>query len=345
MVNSVPSVAERPFSHVDHKSLSSSVVAREDATMGGKTVSAAETSIRMLGGFSVTVGGQRVGDRWRLRKAKTLVKLLALAPGHRLHREIVVDRLWRDADPQATANNLHQLMHTIRRMMGAGSMTLSDDVVRLCPAGGLTVDVDVFERAAADGLRTGNITELQAAVDQWTGPLLPEDQYADWAEDHRDRLNETHAAVATLLGSKLFELGKAEAALALLEPLASLRPLDEQLHQVLIEVLAALGRRWEAIETYERLRRGLDDAYAAEPEPQTKALYHRLLSRGGKPILDAHPDAQQRHSPHTKTLIGRRPEWERLYSSWRRASAGESHLFLISGEAGIGKTHLAPVFQ
>jgi DNA-binding SARP family transcriptional activator len=315
-------------------------VAREDATMGGKTVSAAQTSIRMLGGFSVTVAGQRVADRWRLRKAKTLVKLLALAPGHRLHREIVVDSLWRDADPQATANNLHQLMHTIRRMMGAGSITLSDDVVRLYPAGGLTVDVEAFERTAADGLRTGNITELQAAVDQWTGPLLPEDQYADWAEDHRDRLNETHAAVATLLGSKLFELGNAEAALALLEPLASFRPLDEQLHRVLIDVLAGLGRRWEAIETYERLRKGLDDAYAAEPETQTKALYHRLLT-SGKPILDAQSDAQQRLSPDTQTLVGRRLEWERLYSSWRRASAGESHLFLISGEAGIGKTHLA----
>ncbi len=138
--------------------------------MGGGTASATETSIRMLGGFTVTVAGQPVADRWRLRKAKTLVKLLALAPGHRLHRDIVVDSLWRDADPQATANNLHQLMHTIRRMMGAGSITLSDDVVRLCPAGGLTVDVEVFERAAADGLRTGDITALQAAVDRWTGP-------------------------------------------------------------------------------------------------------------------------------------------------------------------------------
>ena len=68
----------------------------------------------------------------------------------------------------------------------------------------------------------------------------------------------------TLLGSKLFELGKVEAALALLEPLESARPLDEQLHRVLIDVVAGLGRRWEAIGIYERLRDALDDAYAAE---------------------------------------------------------------------------------
>jgi DNA-binding SARP family transcriptional activator len=293
----------------------------------------------LLGGFSVTVAGRPVADRWRLRKAKTLVKLLALAPGHRLHRDIVADSLWRDADPQATANNLHQLMHTIRRMMGAESITLSDDVVRLCPGDGLTVDVEVFERAAADALRTGGITELQAAVDRWAGPLLPEDQYADWAGEHRDRLNETHAAVVTLLGSKLFELGKVEAALALLEPLESARPLDEQLHRVLIDVVAGLGRRWEAIEIYERLRDALDHAYAAEPEPQTKALYRQLLS-SGKPILDAQSLDTQQH-PRPRTLVGRQREWERLCSSWQRASAGESHLILISGEAGIGKSHLA----
>ena len=70
-------------------------------------------------------------------KAKTLVKLLALAPGHRLHRDIVVDLLWPEAEPQATANNLHQLVHAIRRMMGTESITVTDDVVRLCPAGGL----------------------------------------------------------------------------------------------------------------------------------------------------------------------------------------------------------------
>ena len=37
-------------------------------------------------------------DAWRLRKAKTLVKLLALARGHRLHREALTAVLWPDTD-------------------------------------------------------------------------------------------------------------------------------------------------------------------------------------------------------------------------------------------------------
>ena len=49
----------------------------------------------LLGGFRVSVGSRTIGeDRWRRRKAAALVKLLALAPGHRMHRERVMDLLW-----------------------------------------------------------------------------------------------------------------------------------------------------------------------------------------------------------------------------------------------------------
>jgi DNA-binding SARP family transcriptional activator len=190
-----------------------------------ETASAAEVQVFLLGGFSVEVAGQPVADRWRLRKAKTLVKLLALAPGHRLHREVVVDFLWPDAEPQSAANNLHQILHLIRRMLGPTAIALSDDVVRLGPAGGLSVDVDLFENGAATALRSADITALQQALQLWTGPLLPEDSYADWAVEHRERLTETHAAVARMLGVRLAEQGQPEAALTLLEPLAAARPL------------------------------------------------------------------------------------------------------------------------
>jgi hypothetical protein len=45
-------------------------------------------SISLLGAFSVTVGGDVIPENaWRLRKAKTLIKLLALAPECRLHAD------------------------------------------------------------------------------------------------------------------------------------------------------------------------------------------------------------------------------------------------------------------
>jgi predicted ATPase/DNA-binding SARP family transcriptional activator len=298
------------------------------------TESATPADIRvfLLGGFSVVVDGERVADRWRLRKAKTLVKLLALAPGHRLHREQIVDILWPDAATPAATNNFHQVLHGVRHNLGAKSIGLRDDVVQLCPAGGLTVDVDQFEQAAAKARSGSDITALRSALELWTGPLLPEDQYAEWTTEHRERLTETHAALATELGSRLVEQGDLPAALALLEPLLPSRPLDEQLHRVLIEALAGVGRRWDAIEMYERLRDAFDDAYAAEPEPQTKAVYRRLLT-GGKPM----PTQVAHNLPESSTsFVGRR----RLLSELSGCLA-RTRLLSLTGVGGVGKTRLA----
>jgi len=40
-------------------------------------------------------------------------------------------------------------------------------------------------------------------------------------------------------------------------------------------------------------------------------------------------------------LVGRQAEWQALQSAWRTAATGRPRLFLIRGEAGIGKTRLA----
>ena len=72
--------------------------------------------IGLLGRFSVSVGDRKVDQSaWRLRKAASLVKLLALAPGHRLHREQAMDLLWPELGLRAASNNLRQALHVARR--------------------------------------------------------------------------------------------------------------------------------------------------------------------------------------------------------------------------------------
>src|SRR5215207_1491911 len=102
--------------------------------------------IRLLGDFQVSVGPQTIDQhRWRLRKAASLVKLLALAPDHHLHREQVMDLLWPDLGRRAAFNNLRQVLYAARRVLApaAGSRYLSseDEQLVLCPMGQLWVDV------------------------------------------------------------------------------------------------------------------------------------------------------------------------------------------------------------
>src|SRR6266508_3186031 len=74
--------------------------------------------LSLLGAFRVVVGDREVpDDAWRLRKPRQLLKILALAPDHRLHREQVMDLLWPDLDPAAAANNLHKSLHVLRNVL------------------------------------------------------------------------------------------------------------------------------------------------------------------------------------------------------------------------------------
>ncbi len=145
-----------------------------------------DVNVSLLGGFSAEVNGVAVpATAWRLKKARELVKLLALAPGHRLHREQAMDVLWRDLGPAAAANNLHQAVHVARRTLDAEAIELRDEVLSLTA----DIDVDRFELAAADARRLETPGAYRAAVALYTGELLPENRYDDWAETRREELS------------------------------------------------------------------------------------------------------------------------------------------------------------
>ena len=157
-------------------------------------------AIRLLGGFEATVDGEPVGPRaWRLKKARELVKLLALAHGRRLHREQAMDALWREHPPDAAANNLYQAVHAARRTLGPDAIEVSDEIVSL--SGDVSIDVDRFEDAAVRAARERTATAYRAALALYTGDLLPENRYDDWAQDRRNRLEETQATLTRELAA------------------------------------------------------------------------------------------------------------------------------------------------
>ena len=84
--------------------------------------------VTLLGGFSVSVGSRVLEENaWRLKNAAALVKLLALAPGHRLHREQVMDLLWPQSGRKAASNSLRRVLHSARGALDpvAGSRYLA----------------------------------------------------------------------------------------------------------------------------------------------------------------------------------------------------------------------------
>src|ERR687886_2468842 len=118
--------------------------------------------IRLLGGFSVSVGAKRTIEEndWQLKKAAGLVKLLALAPRHQLHREQVMDLLWPQLNLSKAANNLRYTLHNARRALEPISpntshyLQLRGEQLLLYPQGEVWVDVEAFEEAAGQARRS-----------------------------------------------------------------------------------------------------------------------------------------------------------------------------------------------
>lgn len=252
-----------------------------------------ELRIELLGGFRVSADGRAVADDvWRRRKPAALLKMLALAPGNRLHREQVMDALWPEMDAASSAN-LRKAIHHARNALedvgpGSGALIRTDgDVVSLAAAG-LSIDVELFRTSLAAARRARDVDEYRRAIALYRGELLPDDRYDDWAGGPRRELHvEFRAGLAELAG--LLEAGgDLDAATAVVRRLVATEPTREESHVSLIRLYALAGRRSDALGQYEHLRRLLDEELGTEPGPETQQLFEEIRARrGDEPELTA----------------------------------------------------------
>jgi predicted ATPase/DNA-binding SARP family transcriptional activator len=316
--------------------------------------------IRLLGGFEVTVGDRPVAaDAWRLRKAKTLVKLLALAGGHRMHREALMAVLWPDRDGASAANNLHQALYVARRVVGGatgGLFSLRDDIVLLSEGAMPWLDTEAFDAACRRARRTRDPMDYGAAAELYRGDLLPEDRFEDWAEGPREAFRERHLGLLVESAEVLSERGEHTQVVDIMGAVTAADPFHEGAHRTLMTALAASGRRYEALAAFDRLRDALTEQYAADPEPATRRLYRDLLTAGA-PRPDAPPaggaavatrrDATRMPSaaparakdslrPEQTSFVGRRRELAEIDQAF-----GRTRLLTLTGPGGAGKTRLA----
>jgi DNA-binding SARP family transcriptional activator len=202
--------------------------------------------ITVLGGFRVAVdGAATAAGGWARRSAAALVKVLALAPGHCLHREQVMDLLWPTESPAHSAPRLHKAAYFARRAAGRDdAVVLRDDVVWLFPDADVTVDAVRFEQLARVAVREGDPVAARAALAWYRGELLPGDRYEDWAADRREMLHLRRLDVLRVAGEW--------------RELVELEPTDEEAHAELIRGHLAAGDGNAALHEYEHLERALE---------------------------------------------------------------------------------------
>jgi predicted ATPase/DNA-binding SARP family transcriptional activator/class 3 adenylate cyclase len=313
----------------------------------------AQLRIDLLGGFRVAAGEATVGEAaWRLRKARGLVKLLALTPEHSLHREQAIEALWPDGDRASASNNLRQALFVARRALdscgedGAARIALAHDVLTLA-TDRLRIDVEEFEEAAAEAERAPSIARHRAAIALYTGELLPEDRFDEWARARRGALRERHLILLVDLALMLEQAGDRAAAAAALQQALLHEPLQERAHRELMRIYAATGRRQRALAQFHLLRESLRREFEDEPEDETRRLYQDILTRrvGAQDVREPAP-AARRADPAPRrpgnlplqltSFVGRDRELTEVVRLGRR-----HRLLTLTGPGGAGKTRLS----
>lgn len=225
-------------------------------------------AVVMLGAFSVVVDGRPVpGNAWKRTKAAGLVKILALAEGHRLHRDVVADLLWPDLSGQAAASNLRKAMHFARSALGSSdAVQARGDLLVLLPDAEVSIDAERFE---ADGRAAlASSAGLAEALALYRGDLLPGDRFSVWSEDPRDRLRTLYLRLLKA-AARWDDVVKAE-------------PTDEDAHRAIMVRALDAGDRQGAIRQFERLRRQLRADLGVGPGAATVAVYEEAIAEDSR---------------------------------------------------------------
>jgi predicted ATPase/DNA-binding SARP family transcriptional activator len=307
---------------------------------------ATHLKVFLLGGFRVLIGERRLeAHDFRLHKSRSLIKLLALEPGQRLHREQVIEALWPEADPAAARNNLHQVLHIARQALNGANqpcpyLIFEDEMLSLAGDTTAWVDAAAFERLARQALWTGTPESYELALAHYGGELLPEDRYEAWTENHRQRLREDYLELNLKLAKLLEAQRDFPQAEAVYQRLQQEDPLHEEVAVGRMRCLAEQGLHQQAAQTYQALAHALQQELGVEPAPATRQAYEHLLQveveEKPKPDVWVLPKRARHNLPRRlSSFVGRINELAQV-----KEMLAQQRLLTLVGAGGVGKSRL-----
>lgn len=264
--------------------------------MHSREISSSQTELRLLGSFSVS------GLEGALpRKGQALLAYLCRRPGLTALRETLVGLLWADSAEEQARASLRQTLSVVKKALeSAGYSGLVADARAVSLSSqGLWVDATAFE-ALAEGPDLAALADAadlaQGAFLEGFGPVAAE--FDLWAEAERAHGQVRLSKVLLRLSDGHMAEGSLVEAIADLQRLLLVDPLQEQVHRRLMQAYAAQNRRDAALKQFESLRVLLSKELGVEPERETHDLVREIRRQRA-----AQPTAPLATQPNTQTAI------------------------------------------
>ena len=220
-----------------------------------------------------------------------LVALLLLHANETVSVDRIVDELWGDSPPPTAAKIVRNSVSLLRRELGDRLVTQPPGYLLRVEEGEL--DSRRLERA----VEIGDGDELADALALWRGTPLSQFAYEAFAQNEIARLEELRLAAIEARAEAQLARGRHASEVASLDALNQQHPLRERLAAQLMLALYRSGRQAEALEVYQRTRRGLADELGIEPGPALRELERKILNQDeslGTPVTPVDLEARTR---------------------------------------------------
>jgi predicted ATPase/DNA-binding SARP family transcriptional activator len=270
------------------------------------------------------------------RRQRAVLAALLTRAGRPVPADELIEAAWGERLPDHPKAALQTVLSRLRTTLGAELITAEISGYRLNVTAD-DVDALRFEAlrvraahapdAAAAGL-------LDAALALWRGQAYAEFADRDFASAEAARLNERRAAAVEDYADLSLRAGRATDAIAHLEALRASEPWRDRCVQLLMRALWGSGRATEALQVYDRHRRGLAAEFGLDPAPALQDLQARIL-RNEPPEAPRPGPQPPRWFAVATPFVGRGTEMAALADAVR-----SNRLVTVTGIGGVGKTRL-----
>jgi DNA-binding SARP family transcriptional activator len=241
--------------------------------------------LNLLGGFSIKA--PTCGTAVSLgKKASALLAILAVSRDGPVTRDQIAGLLWSKTDDALAKSSLRQTLALIRRAFGKDAdqfLDIDRNGIALKPA---TVWCDAAH--FRDHCAAGNFSE---AVALYRGPFLDglfirDRSFEDWSGTERRALHDQYIRALEVLARQAF--GRERISLA--RRWVAADPYCEQAHMLLMDALAEIGARDEALRQFRALQEVYRSELGIDVSPDTLALM-RDIERSQVRVAAASVDA------------------------------------------------------
>ncbi len=228
-------------------------------------------------------------DAWTTRRARDIFCYIATSSYRRVEKDVLIDAFWGEEDLKTIEKNFHPTISHIRKALNSRQafkqnfLVFRDGAYQLNPALVYSIDTEDFEnyvtvaeKAKREKDAKGFRENLEAAHTLYRGEFMA-GVYDDWAEERRIYYAKQNMRILSGLAKLAFSEKSWSSAMKFADEILQADPFREDVHRLVMKILAAQGKPAAVREQFKTLQELLKKELGVLPAPETRRTFQELF--------------------------------------------------------------------